>query len=197
MLGKQALKALVDADCDESIILQNLYLFCGGNPETTKAVRKELKFDDRSETMLEIACLLRKTSSKIPIAEELLADLDVTTHNVTPEGAALDQYAALLEWAAKQYHKLGNGKISGRDQHLVFLFRYIQRVTVQEHYREIADLVNATRDFYYPGTAEDETYESIRKRISRHSRHQDCHDVEIEATLETTKLRQPDGRTEP
>ncbi len=44
----------------------------------------------------------------------------------------------------------------------------IDALTGKPHYRELADLVNAMRLLYDPGTKRIDTAESIRKRVSHH-----------------------------
>jgi hypothetical protein len=67
------------------------------------------------------------------------------------------------------YTKLADGRISGRDQHLVFLSRYVEIATGDPHHGEIADLVNAMRQRGDPNSKKIETSENIRKRVDRHS----------------------------
>jgi integrase len=93
--AKAALASLVAAGCDERSVLQNLYLFCGGNPEEMNGVRRALNFKGSKKRMLAIAALLQKTSSEIRFAERLLADLGLP-HTMTPDCAALDMHADFL-----------------------------------------------------------------------------------------------------
>jgi hypothetical protein len=166
--AKDALERLVAAGCDERSILQNLYLFCGGNPEAMRDLRAALDFAGCRKRMLDIAALLQKTQSGIRVAEQLLEDLGFT-HNLTPDCSSLVRYADFLNRAAKiAYSNLASRRIGGRDQHLVYLCRMVEYVTGREHYGEVTDLVNATRQLYDPSSTETETAESIRKRVSRH-----------------------------
>src|SRR5215467_8607654 len=93
--AKAAFSRLVDAHCRKEIILQNLYLFCGGNREHIKAVRKTLNFKGRRKRMLAIAALLEKVPSEIEVAEQLLHDLNAN-HNMKPDCPSISAYANLL-----------------------------------------------------------------------------------------------------
>jgi hypothetical protein len=181
--ARTALESLVAAGCRERAVLQNLYLFCGGRPQEMQAVRKALNFEGRRKRMLAIATLLKEASSEIGAAERLLEDLGLT-HTLRPDCSSLDTYADFLNRVGKTaYRNLASGKISGRDQHLVFLAKYVESVTGDPHHREIAHLVDAMRLHYDRDYAERETPESIRKRVKRHSPNLIL-GLELEATLE-------------
>lgn len=187
--AKDALARLAAAGCDERKILQNLYLFCGGNAEAMRDLREALNFDGCRKRMLDIAALLHKALSEIPVAEQLLEDLGLT-HNMTPDCSSLVRYADFLKSAAKiGYRNLASKRIGGRDQHLVYLCRMVEYVTGREHYREVADLVNATRRLYDPSSTETETEGSIRKRVSRHG-------IDLGSELELIEMHKaPSPRT--
>ena len=166
--ARAALARLVAARCDEMAICQNLYLFCGGDPRAMQALRDDLGFDRRKKTMLRIAKLLEDASSEIEVAEQLLTDLGIS-HNMKPDVSSLVSYAGLLKRVGDvAYSKLAYKRISGRDQHLVYLSRMIVARTGKPHYRELADLVTSTRLLYDPNAPERETEDSIRKRISNY-----------------------------
>jgi hypothetical protein len=168
-IAKAALTTLVAAGCNEKWILQNLFLFCGGGPKPMQDLRRSLDFGRSKKKMLAIAKLLAEASSEIAVAEELAAELGITTHNLTPDRSKLAKYADLLQRLGRiAYQDLASHRISGRDQHLVYLCRMINIQTGKPHYSEIADLVNATRQFYDLGSPELTTAESIRKRVARY-----------------------------
>src|SRR6185437_5992103 len=113
----------------------------------------------------------------------LLEDLCIT-HTLTPDGSSLVRYADFLNRVGKlAYRNLVSKRISGRDQHLVFLSRFVERVTGGPHHRKIADMVNATRQRYDHNSTKIETEDSIRKRVSHHSPNFVV-ELELEATLE-------------
>jgi hypothetical protein len=166
--AKEALARLVAAGCDEKEILQNLYAYCGGDPRAMQALRVAIDFGRCKKRMLAIAELLQKASSEIEPAEQLLTDLGLS-HTMKPDVSSLEKYADLLRRVGKvAYRKLASKRISGRDQHLVYLARMIDALTGKPHYRELADLVNAMGLLYDPGTTKIETAESIRKRVSHY-----------------------------
>ena len=168
--AKDALACLVAAGCDETSVLRNLYLFCGGKPEEMRAVRTALNLRGSKSRMLAIADLLQKASSEVQVAEQMLADQSLN-HTLTPDCAALDRYADFLRRVGEHvYDKLASERISGRDQHLVYLCRLVERFTGREHYRELTDLVNAARRLYQPGSTKIETVETIHKRVWRNRR---------------------------
>lgn len=166
--AKAALARLVAAGCDKSEILQNLYMYCGGDPRAMQALRVAIDFGRCKKRVLAIAELLQKASSEIGAAEQLLTDLGVS-HTMKPDVSSLEKYADLLRRIGEvAYRKLASKCTSGRNQHLVYLSRMIDALTGKPHYRELADLVNAMRLLYDPGTKRIDTAESIRKRVSHH-----------------------------
>jgi hypothetical protein len=166
--ARDALAILVGAGCDEGAILQNLYLFCGGHAGAMQALRNDLDFGRRKKRLLAIAELLQKTSSEIGIADELLVDIGVYCY-FSPDKSNLETYAVLLRRVAGGvYRRLASKRITGRDQHLVYLSRMILSITGRPHYRELTDLVNATRMLHNPESKKMDTVESIRKRISHY-----------------------------
>jgi hypothetical protein len=178
-----ALADLVSAGCRERTVIQNLYMFCGGNPEQMQAVRMALDYKGRKKRMLAIAAQLHKASSEIGVAEQLLQDLGFT-HNFKPDCSSIDRYANFLNRVGKiAYRNRASKRVSGRDQHLVFLSRYVESVTGAPHHGEIADLVDATRLHYDGNYTKTETAHSIRKRVDRHSPNLIV-ELELEATLE-------------
>lgn len=188
--AKDALARLESAGCDKRIILQNLYLFCGGDPHSMQSLRKAMDFEGRRRKILAIGELLEAASSGIQVAEELLADLDLTCY-FTPDRFKLEKYAELLKRIGNTvYRELTSKRVSGRDQHLLFLCRMVGRVTGKPHYREIADLVTATKRHYSPAWTGVETEDGIRKRVSRHG----PTDVGIELELELMELRKASQR---
>lgn len=189
--AKNALERLVAAGCDERLILQNLYLFCGGNPDAMRNLREALNFKGCGERLLSIASLLQEASRSIPEADQLLAGLDMT-HTLTPDTSRLEAYSELLEKAGSMYQNRASKRVSGRDQHLGFLCRLVEYVTGREHYREVADLVNAAYQLYDPGSTKTETEESIRKRASRHS--PEMADVELEMMSESHIIKKFSGK---
>ena len=63
---------------------------------------------------------------------------------------------------------LANKRISGRDQHLVFLAEMIELKTGRRHYRELAELADAVRSIYDSNYKADHTADSIRKLVDRY-----------------------------
>jgi hypothetical protein len=166
--AKDALARLVAARCDERLILQNLFLFCGGEPKAWRALQEAIDFDRCRKRMLAIGELLEKASSEIQVAEQLLTDLDMTCY-FTPDRHNLEKYGQLLQRVGNVvYPKLASRRISGRDQHLVFLCRMVELVTGRPHYRELAELVTATRRHFDSDWNGTETEDGIRKRVSGH-----------------------------
>jgi len=166
--AKASLAELVARGCDDKKILQNLYLFCGGLPADMEAIRQQHDFAGCKKRMLAISRLLQDASSGIQNAETLLEDLGVTCH-FTPDRPSLERYADFLkQLGAVAYRNLASKRITGRDQHLVYLCKMIYAVTGARRYREVAELVTATRQFYDHESTDVETAMSIRKRVTRY-----------------------------
>jgi hypothetical protein len=185
--GRRALVKLAAAGCGEREILQNLYLFCGGNPYEMRKLRKDLDFPRTKKKVLKIARLLFDATSEIPVAERLLRDLGLSTWNIIPETSKIEQFAVLLSRVGETaYSQLASQKVSGRDQHLVYLCALIKVRTGRLHYAEVADLVNAIQLAYRPGSLEIATERSIRARVSYHR------PPDLGSALELMKIKDPE-----
>jgi hypothetical protein len=163
--ARSALSKLMAAGCEERAILQNLYLFCGGDPQAMKDLRIQMDFANLKKQILRIAALLESVPSEIQTANKLLTDLGITLY-FTPDSSSLQQFTKLLKQVGQRVLKdLAYGRVSGRDQHLVYLCWMITAATGRPHYQEIADLVASTERFYNPKPAEIVTADLIRKRV--------------------------------
>jgi len=77
--------------------------------------------------------------------------------------------AEFLERLANTIIKdLATKRISGRDQHLVFLAKLIERKTGRKYYPELAELANAVRSIYDSKYKAEHTADSIRKLVDRY-----------------------------
>jgi hypothetical protein len=125
-----ALAKFVSLGCDERTMLQDLFLYCGGDPGQMQATRTELDFPKQREQILNTAKLLLEVSSEIQSVERLLKELDIKTRDFTPNIVPLEQYSQLLSKIGNGvYSRLASGKISGREQHLLHLCRTVRDMT--------------------------------------------------------------------
>jgi hypothetical protein len=173
-----ALRKLTERGCPERSILRDLYLFCGVEPEKMKKVRKALA--NQKEQILSIAKTLRQASTGIDFAEGYIFELGVECH-FTPDARNLLEYAKLLERLHDRVLP-PKKRLSGRDQHLAYLARMVKANMGREHYRELADLVNAVELAYNPKLHKPRGEQALRKLVDRTSLV--CH-----STFELKELR--------
>src|SRR5215467_808180 len=124
--AKVALSKLVQAGCDEWEILQNAYLFCGGDAQQMTLLRDSYDFKGLKRRILKAAESLQQASDRIRSTEKILEDLGVICH-FTPN---LESYIGFLKRFGKvAFRDLANKRISGRDQHLAYLLYLIKSNT--------------------------------------------------------------------
>lgn len=181
--AKSALEALVQAGCKEKLILRGLYLFCGGDPQQMRLLRESYDLKSGKRRIAKAAESVRQLIPMIESTDKLLKDLGVVVY-FTPDIAVLEKYAHFLCWFSK--HGIATSRrVSGRDHHLVYLSRMVKLFTGKPHYKETAELVNATREHYGPLQDKVETFESIRQQLKRN---QLMYELDYEVIL--SELRQ-------
>jgi hypothetical protein len=169
----RALAQLVRLGCDERGVLQDLFLYCGGNSFQIQAIRRQLDFPGKRKRLLRIARLLLEVSAELEFAESELLELGFEDiREFAPSAAKLRQYGRLLSRIGDRvYAPLASGKISGREQHLLHLCRGVRDQTKMRkpYYPQIAELVSATRRCYRRAAADETTADSIRQLVDSHS----------------------------
>jgi hypothetical protein len=129
-----------------------------------------MDFANRKNQILRIAALLESVPSEIQTADKLLMDFGITVH-FSPDTSSFQQFVKVLKQLGQRVLKdLAYGRVSGRDQHLVYLCWMITAATGRPHYREVADLVTSTKLLYEPNSTEVATVDLIRKRIRNHEK---------------------------
>jgi hypothetical protein len=78
---------------------------------------------------------------------------------------------------------LATERISGRDQHLVFLAKMIELKTGRKYYPELAELADAVRSIYDSNYRAEHTADSIRKLVDRYG------PLDLESAWELEDLR--------
>ena len=117
--AKNALERLVAAGCDERLILQNLYLFCGGSPDAMRNLREALNFKGCGERLLSIASLLQEASRSIPEAGPAVGRPGYDSH---PDAGYLASRSILGTpgKSRSMYQNRASKRVSGRDHILAF-----------------------------------------------------------------------------
>jgi hypothetical protein len=163
--AKAALDTLVRAGCDRELVLRKLYEFGGGFPEQASAAKAA--YSERREYILKVSNDLREVAGKIEKAHKYLSDMGLVVHSDRANTLRLD--ADFLKRLANTIVKdLATERISGRDQHLVFLSKMIELRTGRKYYLELAELADAVRSLYDSTYKADHTADSIRKLVSRY-----------------------------
>ena len=91
--AKRALAVLLKAGCEENVVLRCLYSYCGGDPDTAKAIKKE--FGRRKKQMTRLSEDLAHLAGQIAHATLALKDLGITCH-FTPDAEGMCLYAEFL-----------------------------------------------------------------------------------------------------
>jgi hypothetical protein len=161
-----ALDGLVEQGCNRERILWSLYQFCGGNPADAEAVKRV--FASRRESLLRFSKRLTGIASDLEAAKLYLSDMELDI--VFPQSLIeqISSLAASLEVIANTAMKrYSSRRTSGRDHHLVYLATIIKGATRREHYKELAELIDAIRFGYDPKYEEKETANTIRNLVDR------------------------------
>jgi hypothetical protein len=162
-LASDALRDLIKAGCDEKRILRDLVLFCGGEPEKLKTIKKALSY--QKTRVRDIARTLREAVTGIHYAQEHLAEAGIQC-NYTPDTKNLVDYAQLLEMLSDKVLP-PRKRLSGRDQHLAYLAKTIEAVTGRQHYPELAALVAAVEFAYNRKLVRARGATDLRKLVDR------------------------------
>jgi hypothetical protein len=161
-----ALDALVRDGCNRKKILWRLYQFCGGSPADADAVKRA--FQTRREFLLRLSERLTRVALDLETAKSYLSDIEldiVYPQNFTEQIPSL---AASLKDLANRVVKLYSWqRTSGRDHHLVALATMIEARARREHYKELADLIDAIRLGYDPTCEKMETADTLRNLVDR------------------------------
>jgi hypothetical protein len=162
---KAPLDTVVRAIGDRDLVLRKLYMFGGGSPAQASAAKAA--FLERQKYILKVSNDLREVAGEIEKAHKYLSDLDMVVHSDCAN--TLRSHSDFLKRLANTTVKdLANKRISGRDQHLVFLAEMIELKTGRRHYRELAELADAVRSIYDSNYKADHTADSIRKLVDRY-----------------------------
>jgi hypothetical protein len=161
-----ALDALVIEGCDRGEILWSLYQFCGGDPADADAVKHA--FQTRREFVLKLSEQLNSLSLDLETAKSYLSDIELDI--VYPQNfiEQIPSLAASLKHLANRVVKLYSWqRTSGRNHHLVALATMIEARARREHYKELADLIDAIRLGYDPTCEKTETADTLRNLVDR------------------------------
>lgn len=159
----EALKVLTKAGCNLAVLLQEIYLYCGGASEDIKIWRKQVRY-----TMNQLQAISTRLAHDANIVAKIAKeDLD---DEYEPYASAFRIPAHLQEQAktlAEVRAALGrhtHGK-TGRNKHLVFLSYHVKAATNHEYYQQIARVVASVRG----STAYNviQLADAIRKTIKR------------------------------
>ncbi len=163
--AKAALDTVVRAIGDRDLVLRKLYNFGGGSPKLVRAVKAA--FSERREYILKVSHNMRDVAAEVEKAHKYLSDMGLDVHSDCAN--TLRSYADFLKRLANTIVKdLATKRISGRDQHLVFLAKTIELKTGRKYYRELAELANAVRSIYDSNFKAEHTADSIRKLVARY-----------------------------
>ena len=163
--AKAALDTVVRAIADRDLVLRKLYNFGGGSPELAIAVKAA--FAQRRKYILKVSHNMRELAGEIEKAHKYLSDMDLDLQS--DHANTLRSHSDFLKRLANTILKdLATKRISGRDQHLVFLAKMIELRTGRKYYRELAELANAVRSIYDSDYQAEHTADSIRKLVDRY-----------------------------
>lgn len=178
--AKAALDTVVRATGDRDQVLRKLYNFGGGSPELARAVKAA--FSQRRKYILEVSDNMREVAGEIEKAHKYLSDMGLVVHSDRTNTLRLD--ADFLKRLADTIVKdLATKRLSGRDQHLVFLAKMIELKTGRKYHRELAELVDAVRSIYDSNYKAEHTADSIRKLVDRYGL------LDFESALELADVR--------
>jgi hypothetical protein len=161
-----ALNELVEAGCNRKEVLWALYKFCGGSPAEADAVKHV--FAARRDFLLRYSKRIKRVVSDLKIAESCLSDMElgaVFPQNLVEPILSLAEFLGNLANTVVKHYSWG--RTSGRDHHLVHLAMMIEKATGRQHYKELADLVDAIRLGYDPMCQKAETADTIRNLVDR------------------------------
>jgi hypothetical protein len=163
--AKAALDTLVGAGCDRELVLRKLYEFGGGTPEQASAAKAA--FSERREYILKVSRNLQDVAKEIEKAHKYLSDMDLDLQS--DHANTLRSHSDFLKRLANTFvNGLATKRISGRDQHLVFLAKMVELRTGRKYYRELAELADTVRSIYDSNYQAEHTADSIRKLVSRY-----------------------------
>jgi hypothetical protein len=166
--AKKALQRLVEEGCDQSVVLTNLFYYCGGTAEDRRlGLKAALNFRDRFEWL---ATRLLEDAKWVEEIQEKCRKYGTAIHGPGFEdlSATLMSFAEMLTDLGKSYRaglknvRPGDAQrmrrnsrepqrqnpTAGRTQHLVYLAYYIKgenELPVAKHYRLLAELVAAVQ----------------------------------------------------
>lgn len=164
--AKCAFDLLVQKGCPEFLILQNTFLYCGGDPKAIRSIGQE--FRRQKERMAAVSKQLLGVADGIDVLTPFINSYLDTEIHFTPDTKQMRAYATALKRIAGEILKgMDNRRKGGRDQHLVFLHQVIHRTTGRDHYAEIAAITDAVAIGYDPHYAGSHDAEDIRKLIKR------------------------------
>ena len=146
-------------------LLQNLFLYCGGDPSALRSIKAAAAGHQKQVPVL--VKRLTRVANQIDSLNEFLLDLDIEMFNM-PDTANLRKYAASLQRISGAILKpIASGRVSNRDQHLAFLHAAIRKASGRPHFKEMAILVDAVSRGYGQESTTVHEAEDIRKLIAR------------------------------
>jgi hypothetical protein len=161
-----ALKGLVSAGCQEELLLKGLYAYCGGDPKIAQEIKTD--FRRHRERMIALSKQLLQDADEVKACEDLLRKDGLVMHFAPQTRQLMGTTASVIQRIAdKLFSRIASGRVSGRDDNIRYLAEMVRNVTGRPHYKELADLVQATRDAYHKKTQPDRVAnaESIRKLV--------------------------------
>jgi hypothetical protein len=164
--AKCAFDLLVQKGCAEFLILQNVFLYCGGDPQAVRSIRQE--FRRQRARMVAVSKQLLDVADGIDALTSFInSDVDMEIQ-FTPDTKQMRTYAGTLKRIADTILKdVDNRRKNGRDQHIAFLHQLILRTTGRDHYGEIAAVTDAVARGYNPEIAKSHDAEDTRRLINR------------------------------
>jgi hypothetical protein len=129
--AKAALDTVVRAIADRDLVLRKLYNFGGGSPVLALAVKAA--FAQRRKYILKVSHNMRELAGEIEKAHKYLSDMNLDLQS--DHANTLRSHSDFLKRLANTIVKdLATERISGRDQHLVFLAKMIELRTGRKYY---------------------------------------------------------------
>jgi hypothetical protein len=165
--AKAALDHLVGLGCDRKIILQRLFMFCGGDPADVRAVKKEYR--RRHRYVQKVSRELETLAPRICTAHSFLSPAVEYVSWGIDEVDLESEAKLLVDLANVTLKDLGSGRVTARDHHLVTLKNVVVQHTGEPHWPELAYLAAAIKDAYDPDDKKSENYtaDGLRRRAKR------------------------------
>jgi hypothetical protein len=136
--ARMALKTLLNEKCDETALLANLYMYCGGTKEQAASGLKSAR--QLRATLKPLATQLLRDATAIERVMDSFQNILVAPRFVELADD-LRGFAGVVDIAEK-----ASGRIGTRNQHFVYLACLVKAATGDEHYPELTQLVGAIKN---------------------------------------------------